>query len=95
MPTERIPCRTEGCANTILPATAEANNGYCMPVSISQIGGLPAWVQDSAFPKCPDCSGTMKFVAQVDNGQFPYHEGVYYAFLCASCRVTATTYQQT
>ncbi|HSY18892.1 MAG TPA: hypothetical protein VK815_11180 [Candidatus Acidoferrales bacterium] len=68
---------------------------WCMPVSISQIGGLPAWVQDSAFPKCPDCSGTMKFVAQVDNGQFPSHEGVYYAFLCASCRVTATTYQQT
>ena len=68
---------------------------WCMPVSISQIGGLPAWVQDSAFPRCPDCSGTMKFVAQVDNGQFPYHEGVYYAFLCASCCVTATTYQQT
>lgn len=64
-------------------------------VGLSQIGGLPTWVQDSAFPKCPDCSGTMKFVAQLDNGQFPYHEGVYYAFLCASCRVTATTYQQT
>ncbi|MGC3960425.1 MAG: hypothetical protein QM813_21605 [Verrucomicrobiota bacterium] len=64
-------------------------------ITLSQIGGLPTWVQDSAFPKCPDCSETMKFVAQVDNGQFPYHEGVYHAFLCASCRVTATTYQQT
>ncbi len=64
-------------------------------VGLSQIGGLPTWVQDAEFPKCPDCAGTMKFVAQVDNGQFPYHEGVYYAFLCASCRVTATTYQQT
>jgi hypothetical protein len=31
MSTERIPCRTEGCANTILPATAKANDGYCMP----------------------------------------------------------------
>jgi hypothetical protein len=68
---------------------------WCMPVSISQIGGLPAWVQDSAFPTCPDCSRTMKFAAQIDNGQFPSHEGVYYAYLCASCRVTATTYQQT
>lgn len=64
-------------------------------IALSQIGGLPTWVQDSEYPKCPDCSGTMKFVAQVDNGQFPHHEGVYYAFLCASCRVTATTYQQT
>src|ERR1700682_6050102 len=53
---------------------------WCMPVSTSQIEGSPAWVQDSAFPKCLDCSETMKFVAQVDNGQFPYHEGVYYAF---------------
>jgi hypothetical protein len=68
---------------------------WCMPVTISQLGGLPSWVQDSVFPKCPDCSGTMMFVAQVDNGHFPSNEGVYYAFLCASCRVTATTYQQT
>jgi hypothetical protein len=68
---------------------------WCMPVSLSQIGGLPSWVQDSAFPKCPDCLETMMFIAQVDNGQFPSNEGVYYAFLCAACRVTATTYQQT
>ncbi len=68
---------------------------WCMAVTISQIGGLPSWVQDAAFPVCPDCSKTMKFVAQVDNGQFPLHEGTYYAFLCASCRVSATTYQQT
>ena len=68
---------------------------WCMPVTISQVGGLPSWVQDTAFPKCPECSGTMMFIAQVDNGQFPYHEGVYYAFLCSACRVTATTYQQT
>jgi hypothetical protein len=68
---------------------------WCMPVTISQIGGMPSWVQDTAFPKCPQCSGTMMFVAQVDNGQFPLNEGVYYAFLCASCRVAATTYQQT
>ncbi len=40
-------------------------------VGLSQIGGLPTWVQDSAFPKCPDCSGIMMFVAQVDNGHFP------------------------
>src|SRR2546429_5920831 len=31
MATDRISCRTEGCANTILPATAKANDGYCMP----------------------------------------------------------------
>ena len=29
--TPRLPCRTEGCGNTILPTTARANDGYCMP----------------------------------------------------------------
>jgi len=64
-------------------------------ISASQIGGLPSWVQDSAYPKCPDCQETMKFIAQLDNGDFKGHEGVYSAFLCSSCRVTATNYQQT
>jgi len=29
--TERIPCKTAGCSNTILRATAERTNGFCMP----------------------------------------------------------------
>jgi hypothetical protein len=31
MPVDRLPCRSPGCMNTILPATARANDGYCMP----------------------------------------------------------------
>src|SRR5690348_10712205 len=31
MPVDRVPCRSEGCTNTILPATANANDGYCTP----------------------------------------------------------------
>ena len=65
------------------------------PVDASQIGGLPGWVQDSAYPSCPDCGETMRFIAQLDNSRFSGYEGVYYAFLCACCRVTATGYQQT
>lgn len=67
----------------------------CMEVPASQIGGLPCWVQDAAYPQCPSCKQTMKFIAQLDNAQFPSHEGIYYAFLCESCRITATTHQQT
>jgi hypothetical protein len=63
--------------------------------TISQIGGLPSWVQDSEYPRCPDCKQTMTFIAQVDNGAFPLHEGVFYAFLCSNCMMTATSYQQT
>lgn len=29
--TERIPCKTEGCRATILPATAAKTGGFCMP----------------------------------------------------------------
>jgi len=37
----------------------------------------------------------MVFLAQIDNGYFDGKEGIYFAFLCAPCRVTATCYQQT
>ena len=67
---------------------------WCMPVSLTQIGGLPAWVQSPEFPACLDCTQPMDFVAQVDNAAFPWWEGMYYAFLCAPCRVAATVYQQ-
>lgn len=68
---------------------------WCLPTTLSQVGGLPAWVQDMAYPKCCGCGQTMRFLAQIDNAQFRCHEGVYYAFMCCDCRTTATTYQQT
>lgn len=82
------------------PISIQARDATCgvdwtMPIAISQIGGLPAWVQDQAYPQCPGCSQTMTFIVQIDNGQFPLNEGVYYGFACAPCRMTATTYQQT
>jgi hypothetical protein len=67
---------------------------WCMPVTTSQIGGLPCWIQDAEYPSCPNCQKTMTFVAQLDNGHFSGYEGIYYAFLCANCRITATSYQQ-
>lgn len=68
---------------------------WCLPTRLSQIGGLPAWVQDADYPKCIRCDRTMMFLAQIDNAQFPRNEGIYYAFVCPTCRTTATTYQQT
>lgn len=64
-------------------------------VSFSQIGGLPTWVQDAAYPRCPECSRTMFFVGQLNNEDYTeYGEGIYYMHLCRSCRVVATNYQQ-
>ncbi|HEX8522451.1 MAG TPA: hypothetical protein VF669_09355 [Tepidisphaeraceae bacterium] len=67
---------------------------WLLPTTISQVGGLPAWVQSPSFPGCPRCARTMIFLAQVDNAQFRTSEGIFYAFFCRECRTTATTYQQ-
>lgn len=67
-----------------------------LPTRFSQLGGHPTWIQHSAFPKCPECSETMLFLAQVDRHDIEEHlEGMYYAFVCLGCKMTATAYQQT
>lgn len=65
-----------------------------LPTPLSQVGGLPTWIQDAHYPSCPGCEVTMKFIAQVDQGSLaPNAEGVFYGFFCAPCRVTATRFQ--
>jgi len=67
-----------------------------IPISRSQIGGYPTWIQDAEYPKCPVCSRRMRFVAQIAREDLEEHgEGAYYMFLCQSCKVAATSYQQT
>jgi hypothetical protein len=64
--------------------------------SQSQIGGLPTWQQDPEYPSCPDCAQRMPFLGQIDmNEVIKYGEGLYYAFYCGNCQVSATIYQQT
>jgi len=67
-----------------------------LPTTYSQIGGHPAWIQDGAYPTCPDCSRTMVCIGQIaGNELYESAEGIFYAFLCAECRTTASSYQQT
>jgi len=67
-----------------------------LPTTFSQIGGIPTWVQDSAFPECPCCNTTMKFIAQLDKEDIEeYGEGIYYNFICSDCKITSCNYQQT
>lgn len=75
----------------------EAESWGAVPdVSFSQVGGLPTWVQDAAYPRCPECSQTMPFIGQISNDEYDrYGDGIYYAFVCPGCRVTATSYQTT
>lgn len=67
-----------------------------LPTTFSQLGGHPTWVQDADYPQCPSCAKTMMFLAQLDRDDIEDHaEGIYYAFVCPACRMTATSYQQT
>ncbi len=72
-----------------------ASNEF-LPTSFSQIGGMPTWIQDSAYPSCPKCRNTMMFLAQISNEDIDSHsEGIYYNYICPDCNITATNYQQT
>lgn len=62
----------------------------------SQLGGLPAWVQDTDYPCCPQCQHTMTFVAQISRAETDeYGEGMHYLFVCSSCQLSTANYQQT
>lgn len=72
-----------------------ASNEF-LPTSFSQIGGMPTWIQNFAYPKCPSCQKTMTFVAQISNEEIEqYSEGTYYMYVCCECNISATNYQQT
>ena len=76
------PCPPFACAE---PFTLE---------DASTLGGVPMWLQDAEHPRCIECSRYMNFIAQHDNGPLG-EEGIYYAFYCRTCRVSAVSYQQT
>jgi len=67
-----------------------------LPTTFSQIGGMPTWIQDFAYPDCPKCNETMVFLAQISNEDIvEYGEGIFYNYICPMCNITATNYQQT
>jgi hypothetical protein len=67
---------------------------WFLPIRFSQVGGHPTWIDDAWYPPCPGCAHRMPFVAQLAVGDIEPGEGIYYAFLCRTCLITATTYQQ-
>jgi hypothetical protein len=68
---------------------------WCFADGISQVGGLPSWIQLPAYPPCLGCSNLMRFVGQIDLGDIEnLGEGIMYGFACPECGLTATTYQQ-
>jgi hypothetical protein len=91
---ERMPRRT------LVPAVAPRSPWHAaidtLPTQHSQIGGHPAWIQDADYPTCNECRRTMRCIGQVACEDVAAgREGIFYAFLCADCATTASTYQQT
>ena len=64
--------------------------------TFSQLGGLPTWTGGCLeYPACPTCRQTMHFLGQLSALDIAeYCDGIYYAFLCPTCRLACTSYLQ-
>lgn len=75
---------------------AEYTISQFIPLSKSQIGGFPTWIQDAEHLTCPLCKEKMQYVGQIDMEDVQdYSEGIYYFHYCDDCKITGTNYQQT
>jgi hypothetical protein len=78
------------------PCPAIESAHFDMPVTYSQIGGMPTWEQDARYPVCPDCRRTMLFVAQLHASELEEHgTGTFYFHYCVDCEVACTRYDCT
>ena len=68
---------------------------WLLPISFSQVGGHPTWIDDAWYPHCPTCTRRMPFLAQLSVPDIDSGEGIFYTFLCPTCLIAATGYQQT
>jgi hypothetical protein len=91
----------EGMPRRSLPLAAKTRSPWhaaidTLPTRYSQIGGHPAWIQDAEYAICSQCRRTMRCIGQIAcKDVHPDREGFFYAFLCADCGTTTSTYQQT
>ena len=69
---------------------------WCLPITCSQVGGMPSWIQDPVHAQCPECTKGFVFVAQLAVEDVnAWGEGIYYALMCPDCSITVVRYQQT
>ena len=64
---------------------------------VSQLGGLPNWVQDADYALCPACHQRMTFVGQVTPKLVTNRaiDGMLYGLLCLTCLRSIVIYQCT
>jgi hypothetical protein len=92
--THDLPFRTRYVAREMADCPPFATANTFAIDDASTIGGVPMWLQDAEYPRCPTCAEYMTFLAQHDNSALQ-DEGLYYAFFCPACHISAVAYQQT
>jgi hypothetical protein len=64
-----------------------------------EVGGLPSWIQQPAWPSCNTCQKPMFFIARVCQSQVPPTvkgaDNYLYTFICAPCKESAVVTQMT
>ena len=59
------------------------------------LGGYPQWEQDAEHLKCPKCSKSMKYLAQIPFGALIDDEGTIYVQICDECEIIGANFQCT
>lgn len=59
------------------------------------LGGYPKWEQDAEHLKCPKCSKSMKYLAQIPLGSLVDGEGTIYVQICDECEIIGANFQCT
>lgn len=64
---------------------------------VSQLGGMPAWIQSAEYPSCPICQHKMLFIGEValETVTDRAVDGVFYGFFCPTNLLTTAIYQCT
>jgi len=81
------------------PATKRLVLGLTLPTFggwhryTCHLGGFPRWQQDPEYPKCPDCSKTMRFLLQVRGYSLDWGYCHPMCFVCDKCRTLKTVMQ--
>lgn len=80
-----------------LPAPITYAGHNTLPVEYMTVGGLPGWIQEPEYLRCPECGALMTYFAQMEWEKIlPLNaEGIVYMQICDNCNIVGLAHQQT
>jgi hypothetical protein len=69
--------------------------------NLHRVGGHPVWIRGAAYPACPGCGATSKFLMQLDSELLTSTDlawlwgvgGLAYVFFCDGCKISSVLWQ--